>query len=159
MKSDNRAHGLGRPQPASQHDPEKWKPVFGEDHAPTQNLADDLDHAHHAFVFVIDRVTVIDKAPDDYRIGEGNDHLQRARTLISRRRHRECVPQAIVVPPGAADFRYQERRLVDVKAVILLVGIDDRPFLGSPSLAVWSMRSSSMTRPSIMNTLRSGVFE
>jgi hypothetical protein len=32
---------------------------------------------HHAFVLVIDRVAVIDEAPDNHRIGEGDDHFQR----------------------------------------------------------------------------------
>jgi hypothetical protein len=35
------SEGLGTAAADLVHDPEKWKPVFGKDHAPTQNL--DLD--------------------------------------------------------------------------------------------------------------------
>ena len=31
---------------------------------------DDFDDAHHAFVFVIDRVAMVDKATDDHRVGK-----------------------------------------------------------------------------------------
>jgi hypothetical protein len=43
--------------------------------------------AHHAFVFVIDRMAVIDKVADDYRIGERDDDLEHAGPLIGCRRH------------------------------------------------------------------------
>jgi hypothetical protein len=54
--------------------------------------------------------------------------------LAGRRRYRRRVAQAAVVYRRAVDLGDQERRLMDVKAVILLVGVDHRPFLGPAEL-------------------------
>jgi len=39
-------------------------------------LGDDLDDAHHPFVFMVDSVTVVNETPDDHRISKRDEHLQ-----------------------------------------------------------------------------------
>src|SRR4051794_39419426 len=87
----------------------------------------DLDDAHHPLVLVIDRVTVIDETADDHGIRKGNDHFQYARPIGGRRQRREGVAQTVLVLTHAVDLRHQKARLMDVKAVILLIGVDDGP--------------------------------
>jgi hypothetical protein len=40
--------------PALEHDPEKWMPVFGKDHAPTKNLDHDPIQSNWIMVQVSD---------------------------------------------------------------------------------------------------------
>ena len=49
--------------------------------------SDDFDDAHHALVFVIDCMTMVDKPTDDYGISERNDDLEHARPLVRCRRY------------------------------------------------------------------------
>ena len=67
-----------------------------------------FDDAHHAFVFVIDRVTMVDKASDDYRVSEGDDDLEHAWSLLRGWSYRECVAQTVIVPSDAADCGHPE---------------------------------------------------
>jgi hypothetical protein len=55
---------------------------------------DDLYDSHHALVFVVDGVAVIDEAPDDLGVGKGDHNLDLARPGIGCGRHREGVTQA-----------------------------------------------------------------
>ena len=68
--------------------------------------SDNFDDAHHAFVFVIDCMTMVDEPTDDNRVGERDDDLEQARPLVSGRRHRKSVAQTIIVPRDAAHFRH-----------------------------------------------------
>jgi hypothetical protein len=49
--------------------------------------SDDFDDAHHALVFMIDCMTMVDKPTDDYRISERDDDLEHARPLVCCRRY------------------------------------------------------------------------
>jgi hypothetical protein len=60
-----------------------WPPSRG---APTRS-SEDFDDAHHALVFVIDCMTMVDKPTDDCGIGEGDDDLEHARPLVRCRRY------------------------------------------------------------------------
>src|SRR3984893_6776329 len=91
---------------------------------------DDLHDAHHPFVLVVDSVTVIDETPHDRRIGKRDDHLQYAWPIIRRWRHREGVSQTVLILTDPRDLRHQEPGLMDMKAVVLLIGVDDGPLLG-----------------------------
>src|SRR5262249_33891483 len=89
--------------------------------------SDDFDDAHHALVFVVDCMTMVDKSTDDCWIGERNDDLEHARPLVRCRRYRKSVAQTIIAPINTAYLRHQEGCLVNVEAVILLIGVDHRP--------------------------------
>src|SRR5258705_1906087 len=91
---------------------------------------DDFDYAHHAFILMVDGMAVIHETADDYRVGEGDHDLQQTGSGIGCWRYREGVVQAVLVLGHAIDLGHQERRLMDMEAVILLVGIDDSPLLG-----------------------------
>src|SRR5262245_47845051 len=75
-------------------------------------------------------VAVIDEASDNHRIRERDDDLQCAGSRIRCRRHREGIPQAALAPAYAVDLGDQERRLMNTEAMVLLVAVDDGPFLG-----------------------------
>src|SRR5438094_5530848 len=96
--------------------------------------ANDFNDGHHAFVFVVRGVAVIDEASDDHRVREGDHDLQCARRLVCRRRCRARIAQALFGSRDAVDFRDEKRSLMNMEAVILLVGVDDRPFLGVAQL-------------------------
>ena len=97
-------------------------------------LSDDLDDTHHAFVFVVDRVAVVDKPTDDHGIGKWDDYFECGRALGCCWRYRKSIAKTVVVPRNAAHFRDQEGRLVDVEAMVLLVRINDGPLLGFAEL-------------------------
>src|SRR4029450_10633844 len=104
-----------------------WDVGFG----PKADIAshNDFDDSHHPLILVIHGMAVIDKFADDHRIGERDDHLQRARSDVRGGRHRECVARAVLASGNAVDLGHEEGGLVDVKAMILLIGVDDGPFL------------------------------
>jgi len=113
---------------------------------------------HHPLVLVVDGVAVIDEAPTITASVKGMTTFSTPdlpRWPAARRRCPAGRPRS----PHAVHLGDQERGLVDMEAVVLVVGVDDRPFLVSPSLTVWSTRLSSMTRPQIMKTFRSAVRE
>jgi hypothetical protein len=95
-----------------------------------RGLGDDLDDPHHPLVLVVNRVTVIDETPDDHRIGKRDHHPEHAWPRICGWRYREGVSQTILVLPDPIDLSYQERRLMDMEAVILLISVDDGPLFG-----------------------------
>ena len=49
--------------------------------------SDDFDDAHHALVFMIDCMTMVDKPTDGYGIGERDDDLEHAWPLVRCRRY------------------------------------------------------------------------
>jgi hypothetical protein len=95
---------------------------------------DESGAKRRGLIFGIDHMTMIDETAQDHRIRERDRDLDGARTLLGGRQDRECVTQAILIPRNAVDLDDEEWGLVDVKAVILLVGIDDRPHFGVAEL-------------------------
>lgn len=89
--------------------------------------SDDFDDSHHALVFMIDRMTMVDKPTDDYGISERDDDLEHTKPLVCCRRYRKSVTQTLIVPRNAAYFGHQEGCLVNVEAVMLLIRVDQCP--------------------------------
>lgn len=61
-----------------------------------------LNDSHHAFVFVIDCMTMVNEPADDHGISERDHDLEYTRPPVCRGRHRKRVAQAIVAPVNAA---------------------------------------------------------
>src|SRR5262245_54063111 len=77
-------------------------------------------------------MTMNDKPSHDHRVRKRDDGLEDSGAATRRGRHRDGIPKTVLVLRNAVDLRHQEPRLMDMKAVMLLVGIDDRPLFGVP---------------------------
>ncbi len=82
-----------------------------------------------------------------------------ARPAFCRGEQRDGIAQTVLTLRNTIDLGHQERGLMDVEAAVLLVRIDDLSILGISELHRLVDAIFIITRPSIMNTCRSGVRE